>query len=280
MARIPPFSGHFRSIRSDYCEKNHKSSTQRRPELQISLTNPLNWLQLKGWLKMSGKPPPFQRAKGVGIFTMNSDIYHNITMNSEIYIYISYIYYMYVFYCFLTDVDDEFKRIEKICVASSDHQEFISPWATGKSRPCCCCDVTSRTTTSFRLFFQPSTSKQFCESLKESRAPLYKFVYSDQRKKGEEDPDPSNRNWECDIYVIHPHTLRLAPGSASMPWLRKRGETKAKKMLIIGERYGGCKVNGMMCFISYIVYINVYIHCNLYKWFWRCNDLSWIRKLS
>jgi len=76
---------------------------------------------------MSGKPPPFQRAKGVGIFTMNSDIYHNITMNSEIYIYISYIYYMYVFYCFLTDVDDEFKRIEKICVASSDHQEFISP---------------------------------------------------------------------------------------------------------------------------------------------------------
>ena len=188
--------------------------------------------------------------------------------------------HQYVFYCFLTDVDDEFKRIEKICVASSDHQEFISPWATGKSRPCCCCDVTSRTTTSFRLFFQPSTSKQFCESLKESRAPLYKFVYSDQRKKGEEDPDPSNRNWECDIYVIHPHTLRLAPGSASMPWLRKRGETKAKKMLIIGERYGGCKVNGMMCFISYIVYINVYIHCNLYKWFWRCNDLSWIRKLS
>ena len=63
---------------------------------------------------------------------MNSDIYHNITMNSEIYIYHIYIYYiyilyMYVFYCFLTDVDDEFKRIEKICVASSDHQEFISP---------------------------------------------------------------------------------------------------------------------------------------------------------
>lgn len=167
---------------------------------------------------------------------------------------------MYVFYCFLTDVDDEFKRIEKICVASSDHQEFISPWATGKSRPCCCCDVTSRTTTSFRLFFQPSTSKQFCESLKESCAPLYKFVYSNRRKK-RRNLDPSNRNWECDIYRYPSHTPSV--------WHLARpqyhdyenvAKTKRKDAKIIGERYGGCKVNGMMCFISYIVYIDVYIY--------------------